>query len=319
MSGAETTAGLSLASAAIWGTSDFVGGLAAQRIRSSAVVAISHSLSLVILVALALATRAALPDAASALYGMAAGAACGTGVIVLYKALALGSMGITAALSGVLAAALPVVWAFATEGLPRPRQWIGFLLAVVAIWMIARAPDARTSAQGLVLGAAAGISFGFLFILLKLAGRGGVLWPLACSRVLSASLAGVVTLVSMRRTGAGEFPPMNGAMGSAAMIAAPPIGPGAAPDVERKAHAARRGMSWAVMGLAAIAGTLDAGGNTFYTMATRTGRLDIAAVLSSLYPAATIVLAALVLKERTTRSQTWGMVLALVAVGLISA
>jgi drug/metabolite transporter (DMT)-like permease len=319
MSGAETTAGLSLASAAIWGTSDFVGGLAAQRIRSSSVVAISHSLSLVILVALALATRAALPDAASALYGMAAGAACGTGVIVLYKALALGRMGITAALSGVLAAALPVVWAFATEGLPQPRQWIGFAVAVVAIWMIARAPDARTSAQGLVLGAAAGISFGFLFILLKLAGRGGVLWPLACSRVLSASLAGVVTLVSMRRTGPGEFPSMNGAIGSGAVGGAPPIGPGAAPDVERNVHPARRGMSWAVMGLAAIAGTLDAGGNTFYTIATRTGRLDIAAVLSSLYPAATIVLAALVLKERTTRSQTWGMALALVAVALISA
>jgi drug/metabolite transporter (DMT)-like permease len=322
MSGAETTAGLSLASAAIWGTSDFVGGLAAQRIRSSSVVAISHSLSLVILVALALATRAALPDAASALYGMAAGAACGTGVIVLYKALALGRMGITAALSGVLAAALPVVWAFATEGLPQPRQWIGFAVAVVAIWMIARAPDARTSAQGLVLGAAAGISFGFLFILLKLAGRGGVLWPLACSRVLSASLAGVVTLVSMRRTGPGEFPPIDGDRNGSlmsAVSAAPPIGPGAAPDVERKVHPARRGMSWAVMGLAAIAGTLDAGGNTFYTIATRTGRLDIAAVLSSLYPAATIVLAALVLKERTTRSQTWGMALALVAVALISA
>jgi drug/metabolite transporter (DMT)-like permease len=76
---------------------------------------------------------------------------------------------------------------------------------------------------------------------------------------------------------------------------------------------------WAVLGLIAIAGVFDASGNTFYTVATRLGRLDIAAVLSSLYPASTILLAALILKERTTGSQTAGMALALVAVALISA
>ncbi|MGI8771119.1 MAG: EamA family transporter [Acidobacteriaceae bacterium] len=313
MSGAGMTAGLSLASATIWGTSDFIGGIAAQRIRSSAVVAISHALSLAVLVAVALATRAALPDAGPVLYGVAAGAAGGVGVIFLYKALALGSMGITAALSGVLAAALPVVWAFATEGLPRPRRWIGFAVAAVAIWMIARAPGARSSAQGLMLGAAAGISFGFLFILLKLAGHGGVLWPLACARVVSASLAAVITLVSMRRGRAGE------STMTASLTAAPPIAPGAAPDMERNARTAVRGMSWTVMGLAAVAGIFDAGGNVFYTIATQAGRLDIAAVLSSLYPAGTILLAALVLKEHTTHSQKAGMGLALVAVALISA
>jgi drug/metabolite transporter (DMT)-like permease len=76
---------------------------------------------------------------------------------------------------------------------------------------------------------------------------------------------------------------------------------------------------WAVLGLIAIAGIFDASGNTFYTIATRLGRLDIAAVLSSLYPASTILLAAVLLKERTTRSQAAGMALALVAVVLISA
>lgn len=325
MSGAGAAAALSVASAAIWGTSDFVGGLAAQRVRSSAVVAISHSLSLVILVALALVTRSAWPGNASALYGLAAGAACGIGVIVLYKALALGSMGITAAVSGVLAAVLPVVWAFVTEGFPQPRQWIGFMVAVVGIWMIARAPGERSSTEGLVMGAAAGISFGFLFIFLKLAGRGGVLWPLAFSRLMSASLAALVTLVSMRRVRSSD------PWGAETV---PPIAPGAAPHLEhlpghqaeyRAGHRsepqarARRGMSWPVLGLAAIAGTFDVSGNSFYTLATRMGRLDIAAVLSSLYPASTILLAALLLKERTTRSQALGMALALLAVVLISA
>ncbi len=313
MSAAATTAALSLASAAIWGTSDFIGGIAAQRIRSSAVVAISHALSLAVLVAVALVTRAALPDSTPVLYGLAAGAAGGIGVIFLYKALALGSMGITAALSGVLAAALPVVWAFATEGLPRPRRWIGFAVAAVAIWMIARAPGSRASTQGLTLGAAAGISFGLLFILLELAGHGGVLWPLACARVVSALLAALITMVSLRRGRAGKSAPM------ASLMAAPPIGPGAAPDVERRAGTVPRGMSWMVLGLAAVAGIFDASGNVFYTIATQAGRLDIAAVLSSLYPAGTILLAALVLKERTTRSQKLGMALALVAVVLISA
>jgi drug/metabolite transporter (DMT)-like permease len=321
MSGAGAAAALSVASAAIWGTSDFVGGIAARRIRSSAVVAISHSLSLVILVVLALATHSAWPDHASAFYGLAAGAACGIGVIVLYKALAMGSMGITAAISGVLAAVLPVVWAFVTEGLPQPRQWIGFLLAVAAIWMIARAPGERSSTQGLAMGAAAGISFGFLFIFLKLAGRGGVLWPLAFSRLMSASLAAVVTLTSMRRARSSEPSPEE---------EFPPIAPGAAPHMEhlpgyRAGHQAGAkarvadGMGWTVLGLAAIAGTFDVSGNSFYTLATRMGRLDTAAVLSSLYPASTILLAALLLKERTTRSQTLGMALALVAVVLISA
>jgi drug/metabolite transporter (DMT)-like permease len=287
--GSLATVGLSLASAAIWGTSDFVGGIAARRLPSPAVVTFSHSLSLAVLVSLALIHGSTWPDTQSVIYGALAGVACGTGVMVLYKALAMGGMGLTAAVSGVLAAVLPVLWAFATEGLPRGPQIAGIVLAGVAIWMIARAQGSPSSKQAILLGAAAGGSFGCLYIFLKLAGRGGVLWPLACSRIASATLAVIVTWISTRR-------------GGPRRDSAPPTWwPG-----------------WAVAGLIGIAGVFDASGNTFYTIATRLGRLDIAAVLSSLYPASTILLAALLLKERTTLSQTAGMALALVAVVLIS-
>jgi drug/metabolite transporter (DMT)-like permease len=291
MNAGATTVALSLASAAIWGTSDFVGGIAARRLPSPAVVTLSHSLSLVVLVSLALIHASKWPDMQSVVYGVLAGLACGTGVMVLYKALALGGMGLTAAVSGVLAAVLPVLWAFATEGLPRRPQIAGIVLAAAAIWMIARAPGSPASKQAIVLGAASGASFGFLYIFLKLAGRGGVLWPLACSRMASMTLAAIITWIGVRRLGAEQ----------------------------RDAKPALAWPGWAVLGLIAIAGIFDASGNTFYTVATRLGRLDIAAVLSSLYPASTILLAAVLLKERTTRSQAAGMVLALVAVVLISA
>jgi drug/metabolite transporter (DMT)-like permease len=305
VSGETATVALGLASAAIWGTSDFVGGIVARRLPSSAVVTLSHSLSLALLVSLALMHASAWPDTRSAVYGALAGVACGTGVMVLYKALALGGMGLTAAVSGVLAAVLPVLWAFSTEGLPRVPQLAGIVLAAVAIWMIARAPGSPSSKQAILLGAAAGASFGCLFILLKLAGRGGVLWPLAWSRLASATLAAIVTWIGTRRMGARRIGtrPTGGAKVGAKLDARPKLAwPG-----------------WAVLGLIAIAGIFDASGNTFYTIATRLGRLDIAAVLSSLYPASTILLAAVLLKERTTRSQAAGMALALVAVVLISA
>jgi drug/metabolite transporter (DMT)-like permease len=302
VSGETATVALGLASAAIWGTSDFVGGIVARRLPSSAVVTLSHSLSLVLLVSLALIHKSAWPDTRSVVYGALAGVACGTGVMVLYKALALGGMGLTAAVSGVLAAVLPVLWAFSTEGLPRVPQLAGIVLAAVAIWMIARAPGSPSSKQAILLGAAAGASFGFLFILLKLAGRGGVLWPLAWSRLASATLAAIVTWAGARRIGTRQIDTPGGAKVDAKLDARPKLlWPG-----------------WAVLGLIAIAGIFDASGNTFYTIATRLGRLDIAAVLSSLYPASTILLAAVLLKERTTRSQAAGMALALAAVVLIS-
>lgn len=294
---------LSLLSAAIWGASDFLGGIAARRMPASAVVMVSHLLSLGMLVGLALIAAAPLPGRTPILYALVAGLAGGLGVIALYKGLALGGMGLTAAVSGVVTAALPVAWSFTTEGLPKLLQIVGFVLATAAIWLIAAAPASGNGSgprtaharQGLLLGAVAGICFGALLILLKLAGRGGVLWPLAFARMVSATLATSMTVYGVR---AARAPTQTS---------------------NPQATTVRQWLAWSLFGLVALTGLLDASGNSLYTLATRLGRLDIAAVLGSLYPASTILLAALLLKERTTRRQTAGMVLALIAVVLISA
>ena len=302
------TVALSLLSAVMGGASDFLGGIAARRMPASAVVMLSHLLSLAMLVGLALITASPLPDHAASAYALVAGLAGGLGVIVLYKALALGGMGLTAAVSGVVTAALPVAWGFTTDGLPKLLQIVGFVVAAIAIWLIAAAPAeegpggmpvpmSASARQGIVLGVVAGVCFGALLILLKLAGRGGVLWPLAYARLVSASLAMVVTLYGLR----------------AARTQTP-----AARGQASVAFSRARWLGWSVLGLVALTGFLDASGNSLYTLATRLGRLDIAAVLGSLYPASTILLAALLLKERTTRRQTAGMVLALIAVVMIS-
>ena len=184
-----------------------------------------------------------------------------------------------------------MVFGLVTEGLPKAHQLLGFLAAIVSIWLIAAAPSkSRPTRRTLWLGAISGLCFGTYFITLKYAAAGGtsvgvVYWAMAYSRVTSAALAGVLCVWGWLRPRAG--------------VAATRWG-------------------WQALALAAAVGILDTGGNVLYMVAAHGGRLDIAAVLSSLYPAATILLAAAFLKERTSRGQTAGMVLAIGAVALIA-
>jgi len=274
-----------LTASAIWGAADFSGGLATKRAAPALVVFIAHGLSLIALLAIVAARHEAPPQ--HIFLGLLAGASGSIGLMALYAALSLGSMGLAAATCSVVTATLPVLYSYLLEGHAGVVRLIGFAVAAVAIWLIAYAPGDKPHPRGLGLAVLAGLGCGTALVLLHVAAVQSISWALTLMRVASTVVAG---------------------------------GFGLALWMRGRGSSAKPSFSWrSALPLAALAGLLDTTGNFFYVLASFVGRLDVAAVLSSLYPAGTMLLAAWLLKERATRSQMAGMVLALAAVALISA
>ncbi len=224
-------------------------------------------------------------------------------MIAFYIALARGAMGASAAISGLLAAAIPAGVSVWLEGVPGPLRLLGFLCAAVSIWMIAVTPGSDDPASGssrstTALAITGGIGFGIYFVGLRFANSAGVLEPIAAAR--AGSFVSCLLLLGFLRD-------HTHAPGDA-QVTAPPAG-----STRRHVWLSREAWLWAC-GVA----VLDTGGNLLFIAATRAGRLDVAAVLASLYPASTILLAALLLKERPGRLQLAGMAIALIAVTLIT-
>ena len=274
---------LGLASAAFWGASDFLGGLATRKANVVMVVAVAHGLSLALLLPIAWMTHAAVPGRPLMLLGLAAGAFGGLALILFYQALSLGEMGLTTALTGLLTALIPVAYAWVTQGSPRSSQLGGFGVAAVAIGLIAYAPTGKARPLSLGLASLAGICFGVFLVVLQAGSVSGIVWQLLYSRLASFTLA-VLLVIGMR--------------------------------LRRHAQPVQLTGGW--LWIAGGAGVLEATGSLLYMRSAHEGRLDVAAVLASLYPAVTILLAAWILKEKTTARQALGMALALVAVVLVS-
>ena len=290
MGAGGSQAALGLSAAAIWGAADFSGGLAAKRVNSALVVALAHGFSLFALFVAGLLLHSSFrfgPDA------LLSGVFCGGGLIALYSALSRGAMGLSAAVSGVLTALVPVVFSQFREGHASPIHLTGFAVAALSIWLIAYVPDrdseknpvGQSPRRGLGLAVLAGLSFGVMLVYMDLAATHGVIGALVGMRLTSTSVAGLAVLYKI----AGE----------------------------RGSKIIGNGFP-AILPLILLAGVLDTTGNLFYLIASSAGRLDVAAVLSSLYPAGTILLASWLLKEATSRSQKAGMILALGAILLIS-
>jgi uncharacterized membrane protein len=250
------------------------------------IVLLSHVTSFAVLVAIARARGDAFPQGALLVWGVAAGVAGGLALTCFYLALSRGAMGASAAVSGLLAAAIPSALTLWQQGSPGALPLVGFAVAGMAIWLIAAGGAAEDAAAGrgtMALAMLAGVGFGFYFVALKMAGPAGVVWPMATARIGSLCVCGLLFA-------------MLGRQGANAPV-----------------RLGRRSVAWAL-----AAGLLDTSGNLLFLAATRAGRLDVAAVLASLYPAGTILLAALALGEQPTRRQVLGMLTAIVAVALIA-
>ncbi|MFL5624827.1 MAG: EamA family transporter [Ktedonobacteraceae bacterium] len=273
------TVAFGLAASLSWGSGDFSGGLAARRSSVLSIVVAAHVIGLVLLIGLALAWRETFPSVIDILWGGAAGIAGTIGIVSFYRALAVGRMGITAPVTAVIAAAVPVIASAFLQGLPALLQCIGFMLALIAVWFISRPEGALGRPEGLGLALLAGVGFGSFFILISRVSPSAVFWPLAAAR--TSSFLFTLALVLLRRQAV--FPKLS------------------------------------AFPLVLLAGVLDVAGNVFFVLATHVGRLDVAAILSSLYPAATVLLAWIILRERVSRWQALGILLALIAILLISA
>jgi drug/metabolite transporter (DMT)-like permease len=271
---------LALAGAASYGVSDFVGGLCGKRASAWAVAAAGGLGGAVFALVLAL-THPGEPTVAHLAWGAAAGVGNGMGTAFLYRGLASGRMGVVAPVSGVLAVVLPVVVGVATGERPGPLVWLGILAALPAIWLVAREPVAGPSAgpSGIRDGILAGLGFGLLFTCLGQVPDGAGYWPLVLNQVVGVAVIGAVATV----LGAAWVPRTRPAWG----------------------------------GL--LAGVLGGVATLSFLLATHHGLLSVSAVLVSLYPAFTVVLAGVVLREHIHRAQAWGLALCAVAVVLVAA
>jgi len=268
-----------LCSAASWGVADFSGGFATRRNNVFAVVILSQIIAGVLLLMVTLALTEGLPAYPQMIWGGVAGVAGSVGIMALYIGLARGRMGIVSSIAAVVAAVIPILFAFFNEGLPPATKLIGFGFAFVAVWFLTRS-EGQTIMQRdeWLFPLLAGIGFGVFFICIDHVSQTAILWPFVAVRVTSilTVLCFVLTRQKIEWPGVKQMP------------------------------------------IIAFIGIGDTAGNVFFALATRLGRLDISAVVASLYPAVTVLLAWFILKERLMPRQWIGVGAALCALVLIS-
>ena len=274
---------LSLCAALAYGLSDFVGGVASRRVSPWAIAFTSQLGGAVVVLLLGLVLGGD-PRGADWAWAALAGLGNGVGTSFLYRGLAGGRMGVVAPVSGVGAALVPLVVGLVTGERPGLLAWAGIVAALPAIWLVAKEPGGAdapraTVAAGLVDGVLAGLGFGVLFAALAQVPEDSGFLPLAFNQVVGAVVVAAVAAALHQ-----------------AWVPREPT---------------------AYVGL--VSGTLGASATGLFLVATQTGYLTVAAVITSLYPAFTVVLAALVLRERVHRAQGAGLLLCAVAVGLIAA
>jgi drug/metabolite transporter (DMT)-like permease len=267
-----------LTSAAVWGGGDFSGGQAARKSHQYQVLMLAALSGIVMLVVCAILRGEGVPTGRSLFWGAMAGSAGALGMAALYKALSMGNTASVAPMSAIVCALLPVLFGMITAGLPKTAQLAGFGLAFIGIFLLSRSPKAGDQI----------FRKGLLLAFLSGIGFGGFFIFISLvekgevfTPILVARLVTLIISIIMLRVNRLPTPGLTSNP------------------------------------LALLAGILDTGGNIFFLLATQFTRLDIAALLSSFYPAGTVLLAAIILKEKVSRAQLAGIILCLLALTLI--
>jgi drug/metabolite transporter (DMT)-like permease len=271
---------LALCSALVYGVGDFCGGLATRRATATAVVLWSHVVGLLLVVVSLPLVQGELRARDLAL-GAVGGVAGAVGVTLLYRALAIGPMSVVAPITGLLAAAVPVAAGLLEGDRPSLPVAIGMVLALGAIVLVSAEGGGTlrpSDLRAVSFALGAGLGFGLFFIALSHTADGAGMWPLLGARLASVGMLGSLALFGR---------------------------------IERAVPADVRRTT-------AAAGALDVAANLLYLLAVRQGLLSVVAILTSLYPVSTVVLARVVLKERFANVQRVGMALAVVAVVLLA-
>lgn len=275
-----TTVLLALSTAALFGCSDFLGGLASRRDSALAVTAHAHVIGVVLFATALVVLPASSPRTADFAWGVAAGLSGGCGVVALYAALAAGRMSIVAPITAALSGSLPAVFDLVRGTAIRPVGLVGLGLAVVAIIIVSASagPEEEHAIprRAIALSIVAGIGFAGSFLAFSQTAPASGIWPLLSARGTSALLFAAVALL------------VRGQLRLTRVALAPALG----------------------------AGAFDAAANVTMLAAIRSGPLAVASVLGSLYPVVVILLARVVLKERLRGMQWVGVVVALTAVVL---
>jgi len=266
----------------LWGAADFAGGYGSRRANAFVLTAFSHLCAFVLMFAIALGQHGAFPSRISIVWALIAGTSGGFSLAIFYRALATGQMGVTAPIAALVGAAIPILVDVALEGTPSRWMIAGFVVAIFAIWLITRPePSDKKDSSGLPagVGMAALAGVGFAgFYLCIHQATGSPLWIAAIGRIGSFT-ATAIAVVATRAPLALDRPR-------------------------------------ATLGM--LAGFLDISASALFIFASQRGRLDEAVVLTSLYPAVTVLLARLVLKEHFSRWKFIGLLAALAAVPMIA-
>ncbi|MBA4248659.1 MAG: hypothetical protein C0444_10255 [Microbacterium sp.] len=320
---------LGLAGALVYGAADFLGGLASRRISALRVTALG-ALSGVVLLYLGTFVIAGEWSREAVFWGALSGVTGAAAIALLYACLAIGPMSILSPLTAVTSAIVPLTWGLVTGSQLGVIAYPAFALALVAVVLVGFVPSkeaVRPTLAGLTMATISGILIGAFYILIDQTPDDSGLVPLVANRVVNASimitLIVVMAVVAARRHVRSADAPLavlDGTHGAPHALAGSPA-PGAPgrDGLLRASAAALRGGWRGGLLLAIGCGVLDAIANVIVLIGLRVGDLTVVSVLTALYPAGTILLAALVLRERIATLQWVGLALALAASAMLAA